>query len=333
MFNYLNLAPSLFALFSAEGSFATSSPASVFSYACVNGSLSAICTWDTASRSKVQLTNSLCNDVASEWSYDGSQIAFERDCGNYHDIFKMNADGTGLRQVTSGNHIAFFPTWAPNGQIVYMQMVYQPGPIWCTNALSVVCSDLRVINPDGTGDRELIASSWTNSSAVPLTSISPHVSPDGATVIFGCGMYLNGWGGTGLQLCTIPFATGAVTQAPTLLTKVHVVSSDPHYSLSKIGGQYQVVFDSIRDANGDNLNVYAMNADGSNVRQLTKFIEPIEGQDAGYNASMAKIVFEHETWGGPADVWLMNADGSNQQALGLPCALNGCKPRFRPLLK
>ena len=106
------------------------------------------------------------------------------------------------------------------------------------------------------------------------------------------------------------------------------MSSDPHIGLQKIGGQYQVVFDLSRTSG--NLNVFTMNEDGSNVVQRTAFVKPIEGQDAGYNTEMTMIVFEHDTAGGAASIWLMNADGSNQHDTGIACNNNGCKPRFRP---
>jgi len=305
-------------------------PSQIFSYACIGvDGISHICIGNLATGYTQALTSGTCPDIAPEWSFDGSQIAFERDCGNDHNIFKINADGTGLAQVTTST-IAFIPTWTPSGKIVYMNMVYQPGFAFCTNNYNTPCTDLRMINADGTGDVELLSSSWTNSSAKTLINISPHVSPDGATVMFACGPYGYGaWGGTGIQLCSIPLAAGAVAQAPTVLSAVtSAVSSDPHIGLQKIGGQYQVVFDSSR--NSGNLNVFTMNEDGSNVVQRTAFVKPIEGQDAGYNTEMTMIVFEHDTAGGAASIWLMNADGSNQHDTGIACNNNGCKPRFRP---
>jgi Tol biopolymer transport system component len=306
-------------------------PPQIFVYTCIGGDgISHICSGDLTTGKTQPLTSGTCSDDAPEWSYDGTQIAFDRGCGNIHDIYKINADGTGLARVTTST-IAFIPTWAPNGQIVYMQEVFQAGPIFCTNPYNAPCTDLRVINADGTGDAELLASSFTNGSAISLINISPHVSPDGTEVMFTCGPYGSGsWGGPGMQLCAIPFALGNVTQVPILLSTVTgAVSSDPHISLNKIGGQYQVVFDSSR--NGGNLNVFTMNADGSNVVQLTTFVEPIEGQDAGYSPDMTKIIYEHDTVGGTAaSVWLMNVDGSNQHDTGIVCNSNGCKPRFRP---
>ena len=58
-----------------------------------------------------------------DWSPDGSQIAFDdgknlissqRRIPNGH-VFTVNADGSGLRQVTHGDVEAFGPSWAPDG--------------------------------------------------------------------------------------------------------------------------------------------------------------------------------------------------------------------------
>jgi hypothetical protein len=307
------------------------------SYACIGSdSVGHICTGNIMTAAVTQITSGTCSDTTPEWSFDGSKIAFSRQCGNDSDIYISNPDGSGLTKVTTTT-LAAVPTWTPAGQIVYMNIVYQgvpPNPVFCTNGYGgAPCTDLRIVNTEGTGDTELIASHWTNSSQVSLFNISPHVTPDGAAVMFGCGPYGGGsWDGPGLQLCSIPLATGNVTQTPTLLSTVtDAASSDPNIGEIKIGGQYQVVFSSIRPTiSTGNLNVFSMNADGTGVTQLTSFVEPIEGQDAGWSPDMSMISFEQDTKGGAASVWVMNADGSNEHSTGIACNPNGCKPRFRP---
>ena len=306
------------------------------SYACIGSDgVSHICTGDITTAAVKQITSGSCPDTTPEWSFDGSKIAFGRQCGNDSDIYITNPDGSGVTQVTTAT-LAFTPTWTPSGQIVYSNIVHQgspPNPVFCANRYNVPCSDLRIVNTDGTGDTELLASNWTNINEISLFNISAHVTPDGATVIFGCGPHGGGsWGGTGLQLCSIPLATGHVTQTPTLLSMATgAASSDPNVGLLKIGGQYQVVFSSIRPTiSTGNLNVFSMNADGTGVKQLTSFVDPLEGQDAGWSPDMSMISFEHDTKGGAASVWVMNADGSNVHSTGIACNPNGCKPRFRP---
>jgi Tol biopolymer transport system component len=49
-------------------------------------------------------------------SPDGRRIAFTRiDPGRLEQIFVMNADGTGTRRVSRGDHYEFLPRWSPDG--------------------------------------------------------------------------------------------------------------------------------------------------------------------------------------------------------------------------
>lgn len=91
---------------------------------------------------KVQLTKGASSGCQPTWSPDGKQIAFARPSGD--GISVINADGTGLRKVTSltkGEH----PAWAPDGRILFLGSV-EEFPV-----------DLRVlaVNPDGSGLTQL----------------------------------------------------------------------------------------------------------------------------------------------------------------------------------
>lgn len=100
-----------------------------------------------------QLTDSPGPDGWPEWSPDGSRIAFSSvrddcsysdapdcrstgDIGPHHDIWVVNADGTGLARVTP--EFGQFVTWSPDGR-----------------TLLVSGYDLYVIRPDGTGRASL----------------------------------------------------------------------------------------------------------------------------------------------------------------------------------
>ena len=101
----------------------------------------------------VRLTDSFGPDGWPAWSPDGTRIAFSSvrddcsysdapdcrttgDIGPHHDIWVVNADGSGLARVTP--EFGQFVTWSPDGQ-----------------ELLISGYDLYVIRPDGTGRASL----------------------------------------------------------------------------------------------------------------------------------------------------------------------------------
>ena len=64
-----------------------------------------------------QLTNDSAMDRTACWSPDGSQIAAQSNRSGKYEIWKVNADGSGLAQLTdvpAGD--VFCPVWSPDGQ-------------------------------------------------------------------------------------------------------------------------------------------------------------------------------------------------------------------------
>lgn len=76
-------------------------------------------------------------------------------------LYIVNADGTGLRQLTSTPENEMYPTWSPDGESI---------------AYHFDCN-LAFINPDGFNPR--ITSKWTYD--VPLCFAFPMWSPDNET--------------------------------------------------------------------------------------------------------------------------------------------------------
>lgn len=66
---------------------------------------------------------------------------------------------------------------------------------------------------------------------------------------------------------------------------------------------------------GDATDIYAMNADGGDLRQLTG--DPGWDGEPSWSPDGSQIVFASDRAGGPA-IWVMNADGSNPRALTEP---------------
>jgi Tol biopolymer transport system component len=114
-----------------------------------------------------RLTNRPETDVSPEWSPDGTMIVFAGSLAGGDPykryIFLMNADGSGLKQLTKGT--GFAPNWAINGEKIY----------YVTSRQSV--NDIMSIRPDGTGNIGV--------KAVGALSVNPAVmSPDGSALAF-----------------------------------------------------------------------------------------------------------------------------------------------------
>jgi Tol biopolymer transport system component len=114
-------------------------------------------------------------DYDADWSPDGNRIAFVRRPKNdlstdpnppSTELYVINADGTGLKQLTSNSGGTAAPDWSPDGKrIAFMCREVPTGVI-----------EICVMNADGTGREQL-----TRNSVFEGT---PIWSPDGTKILF-----------------------------------------------------------------------------------------------------------------------------------------------------
>ncbi len=259
-----------------------------------------------------QLTSGPDTDQAAEWSFNGSQLVFQRNGSDVHGyaIMVMNANGTGLKDISPSIGQDLLPSWTTGGQILFSQVIQPP----TAATMGVPVTALMIMNANGSGRKALVTP-----SAKSIGNLAPFESPNGKEIAFECGPAFN----APMQICEI---NSNGTGFKYLTDLQGAASADPHWSPDGS----KIIFDSTR-AGG--VNLFSMNPDGSDVTQLTNFAEPQEGQDASYSSDKSVIAFEWDNGGNyaananaPAALWIMNSNGTNQQSLGIPCDEFGLRP-------
>jgi Tol biopolymer transport system component len=103
-------------------------------------------------------------DGAPAWSPDGRRIAYYSERAGAADLFVMNADGTGVEQLTKTPADEGGPAWSPDGRQIAFDTDRDRN------------FEIYVMNADGTGPRRLTSN--------PARDLSPAWSPDGRRIAF-----------------------------------------------------------------------------------------------------------------------------------------------------
>lgn len=255
-----------------------------------------------------QVTNSPGIDREPNWSPDGNQIVFVKLASQTDytgDIYIINADGAGMRKLTSGGE----PSWSPDGQrIAYFSTQFEPlspsvmGSVW-------------IINSDGSGNR-LLGKDLGD----------PTWMPDGQTMFAG---------GISSENPTINvYRVRSDGTAQTRLTNDGGFACSPSAAPDGSG----VAFVNLGGT--ESFHISIMRPDGSDQRAITR--GPAWDSFPSWSADARRIVFSRDSdadphWslpfigGGPlpSSLWIVNADGSGlTQLTNNP--FNDADPAFRP---
>ena len=240
-----------------------------------------------------QLTEDAADDLSPDWSPDGNRIAFSSNRNGKQHIYVMNADGSSLAQITNSQSEDTEPAWAPDGKRIAFASVRDGN------------KDIYVINADGSNQLRLTDD--------PATDGSPRWSVDGRILFTSSrgsqtDIYvMDDRGQNVARLTTIGAGYGAWSPDG---TRVAFVSR----SAEIIGGAYW-------------LQVYVIDADGSNLRMVTR--SPHSTFVPKWSADGAKITFVIEYHGARANIFEIPAEGGNLKRLTAGPKFDG-RPAYSP---
>jgi len=265
-------------------------------------------------------TDRLGSGYSPSWSADGQKVVFERISGESEedfdqDIYVMNADGSGLEQITSSRAYDFSPSFFPDGsKIAFVRDSPRNGidiftkKLDGTGLLTKLTDDAGfyeeslAVSPDG---NKIAFSRYTRSSEIwvmdsdgttdpvnltktgRIDEFGPDWSPDGSKIAFTS--YRSNLSGGG----------GALSQgealAPEALSREAAASQEPE----------------------EDLEISVMNSDGTERKNLTdsKAISVLPAYSPnGNRIAFSRVTFS-ETRGERGDIFVMRADGTGVRQL------------------
>jgi Tol biopolymer transport system component len=217
------------------------------------------------------------------------------------DIWSIRADGTHLRRLTSAPAMEFDPTWAPDGSRIAYR--HQTGDDQTT--------EIFVMDADGSDARNLTRNH--------VADWGPAWSPDGREIAWNSSAGAVGFGFYGYVMAPDGSNVRRIT---------HHYVEYPAWSPDGSAIAFMAQEPGASGANPD-YNIFTMRSDGTDIRRLTR--TPGEDGWPAWSPDGSQIVFSSarddcsistaedcRTTGdvGPwQDVWIMNADGSDQRRI------------------
>jgi Tol biopolymer transport system component len=256
---------------------------------------------DPDGSNQTNLTKNPAPDFDATVSPNGKRIAFRSDRNNNADIYVMNIDGTGQTRLTTDPGFDFDPTWSPDGTSIAFSSTRDGND---EVYLMFAVDD----DGDGNGDNQ------TNFSRHAGAQDSrPAFSPDGKKIAYQTDLI-------GPDMEIVVDSLEGSQQPLLILTENNAFDGEPSWSPN---GK-KIAFESDRDGKSE---IYVMNADGSNEKNLTKKLV-VSNQSNEHRPAFSpndrKIAFDTDL-NGQVEVYAMNRDGSKPKNL-----TNDSNNDFRP---
>jgi len=251
------------------------------------------------------------------------KIAFVSDRDGNEEIYVMNADGSGVTDLTNHPDPDEFPVWSPDGSKIAFKS-WRDGT-W----------EIYVMNADGSGQTRL-----TNNS---MEELAISWSPDSNRIVFDCPdgicvMDADGshqrwlavgsspdWSPDGTRIAFVSQTTGN--------REIYVIDSDgshqtrltrsPDYKEDPIWSPdgAKIAFEWLPPSGGY-YEIYVMNADGSHQINITNWPQYHDWEPC-WSPDSSRIAFSGE------GLYVVNADGSNRYKLS-DLSHTGVRPDWSP---
>ena len=245
-------------------------------------------------------------DDNPDWSPDGKRIAFERCAeGEPCRVFTVAADGGEPQEVKARCELSSIcdlatPAWTPDGRLLVTlaqgRERVDPG----TGEKWIQQSSIELLDPDTGRQRTILERrNWTGDAGTPA------ISPDGRTVIY---RRWNSWRskppeGQGL------FAVDFDGSHNRRVVPWELGGGD-HAGFAPDG---TILFRSYENDEAKQSDYWTVRPDGSDLTQLTHYKDGTIVRSTSYSPDGEWIVHATNGVDGQADVFVMRADGSDNQ--------------------
>lgn len=239
---------------------------------------------------------------APDFSADGRRLTFcygpiDSSGNGFVEIYAMNVDGTGLKQLTNDGLFDCFPRWSPDGTTITF------------GRLSPVSQQLvlATMGADGSHKKELTSPFW----GIARSGYTPdgrHILWETQQAGYVSVLWIMDADGTHKKQLTHAVLKAGETSAPSPDGK-HVAFIDNQNSPTVLAN-----------------TIFVMNIDGTDIRRITNRIGTSHDVSPNYSPDGTKIVFASDRMSsdGSLDIFTMNADGSGLIRVATGITVGGC---------
>jgi TolB protein len=246
------------------------------------------------------------DDNHPDWSPDGKRIAFERCVASEPcRVFTVASDGGRPQPVAANCELGPIcdlatPAWTPDGRLLVTLAQGRERPDPVTGELWIQQSAVELLDLDTGRQRTIVErGDWAGDAGTPA------VSPDGRTVIY---KHWNSWrtepaGGQAI------FVVGVDGSNHRRLTPWKLGGGD-HPGFAPAG---TILFRSYEQDESKQSDYWTVRPDGKRLTQLTRYEQGTLVLSTSYSPDGEWIVHATNGVDGNADVFVMRADGSDNQ--------------------